>query len=109
MLPLLTCHPVIFSNSSPTFSSFPIPGRISHSPPYPLPPPPKAMSSGKKRASPGADEAKPALSDVELSEQDATKLAQLSREFNRIEIAVGAPFPPPHLLLYPKKANAVIR
>jgi template-activating factor I len=44
---------------------------------------------GVKRASPGADEEKNPLANVDLSEEDAKKLATTQRELQRVELALG--------------------
>lgn len=44
---------------------------------------------GVKRASPGADEEKNPLGDVELSDEDAKKLGDIQRSLQRVEIALG--------------------
>ncbi|KAJ7169487.1 hypothetical protein C8R46DRAFT_1088938 [Mycena filopes] len=44
--------------------------------------------AGIKRASPGADDEKNPLANVDLSEEDAKKLAQVQRELGRVELAL---------------------
>lgn len=45
--------------------------------------------TGTKRASPGADTEKNPLSNVELSDEDAAKLANLQNELARAELVLG--------------------
>lgn len=45
---------------------------------------------GVKRASPGAEDQKNPLGEVELSDEDAGKLQELQRHYARVELAVGA-------------------
>lgn len=45
---------------------------------------------GVKRASPGADEEKNPLSNVDLSEEDAKNLANAQRDLGRVELAMGS-------------------
>ena len=47
------------------------------------------MSKGTKRASPGAEEEKNPLSNVELSDEDAKKLTQIQRDLARAELILG--------------------
>lgn len=47
-------------------------------------------SKGIKRASPGAEEEKNPLGDVELSDEDAAKLQVVQRDTARTELALGA-------------------
>ncbi len=47
------------------------------------------FKGGVKRASPGADEEKNPLADVDLSEEDAQKLADTQRKLGRVELAMG--------------------
>ena len=44
---------------------------------------------GVKRASPGADEQKNPLGEVELSDEDARKLGDVEKVMQRAEIALG--------------------
>lgn len=44
---------------------------------------------GVKRASPGADEQKNPLGEVELSDEDARKLGDVQKVMQRAEIALG--------------------
>ena len=48
---------------------------------------------GVKRASPGADERKNPLGDVELSDEDAKKLQEVQKSIARTELILG-PSPP---------------
>ena len=50
------------------------------------------MAKGTKRASPGAEEEKRPLSDVELSAEDAEKLEKVQRELARVELILGEPW-----------------
>lgn len=45
---------------------------------------------GVKRASPGADEEKNPLSNVDLTEEDAKNLAKAQRDLGRVELAMGS-------------------
>lgn len=45
---------------------------------------------GVKRASPGAEEEKNPLGDVDITDEDAVKLQDLQRYYHRVELAVGA-------------------
>ena len=45
--------------------------------------------AGTKRASPGVDDAKNALSNVELSEADAEKLSAAQKDIQRVELVLG--------------------
>ena len=47
---------------------------------------------GVKRASPGADEEKNPLGDVDITDEDAVKLQDLQKYYHRVELAVGASF-----------------
>ncbi|KAF8213464.1 hypothetical protein K438DRAFT_1804026 [Mycena galopus ATCC 62051] len=47
-----------------------------------------APKTGVKRASPGADEAKNPLANVELGDEDAQKLAKVQRDLGRLELAM---------------------
>jgi template-activating factor I len=47
------------------------------------------MSKGMKRASPGAEEEKNPLSNVELSDEDAKKLTEIQRDLARAELILG--------------------
>jgi hypothetical protein len=47
------------------------------------------MSKGTKRASPGAEQEKNPLSNVELSDEDAKKLTQIQRDLARAELILG--------------------
>lgn len=49
-------------------------------------------SKGIKRASPGAEEEKNPLGDVELSDEDAGKLQVLQKDTARVELALGASY-----------------
>ena len=57
-------------------------------------------NKGVKRASPGADVEKNPLGDVDLSDEDASKLQVIQKDIARVELALGAysnhppPFPP---------------
>ncbi|KAJ7275406.1 hypothetical protein B0H12DRAFT_1087120 [Mycena haematopus] len=46
------------------------------------------MAKGVKRASPGADDAKNPLANVDLSDEDAQKLAKVQRDLGRLELAM---------------------
>lgn len=48
------------------------------------------MAKGTKRASPGADEEKNPLQNVELSDEDARKLQTIQRDLARVELVLGA-------------------
>ena len=45
---------------------------------------------GVKRASPGAEEEKNPLGDVDLTDEDAVKLQDLQKAYHRVELGVGA-------------------
>lgn len=45
---------------------------------------------GVKRASPGAEERKNPLGDVELSDEDAKKLQEVQKSIGRAELILGA-------------------
>ncbi|KIP01493.1 hypothetical protein PHLGIDRAFT_26985 [Phlebiopsis gigantea 11061_1 CR5-6] len=45
-------------------------------------------AKGVKRASPGAEEEKNPLGDVDLSDEDAVKLQELQRSYRRVELAI---------------------
>jgi template-activating factor I len=47
------------------------------------------MASGKKRASPGADEEKNPFRDVELSNEAAAKLQGIQKEIARVLLVLG--------------------
>ena len=47
-------------------------------------------SKGVKRASPGADVEKNPLGDVDLSDEDASKLQVIQKDIARVELALGA-------------------
>lgn len=47
-------------------------------------------AKGVKSASPGAEEEKNPLGDVDLSDEDAVKLQELQRSYRRVELAIGA-------------------
>lgn len=47
------------------------------------------MSSGTKRASPGADAGKSPIDNVELSEENAKKLQEIQRDLARVELVLG--------------------
>jgi template-activating factor I len=47
------------------------------------------MSSGKKRASPGADEEKSPLQNITLGDEDAQKLQAVQKDINRAELDLG--------------------
>ncbi|KAF7306606.1 SAC domain-containing protein [Mycena indigotica] len=49
---------------------------------------PKMAKAGVKRASPGADEEKNPLANVDLSEEDAKSLQQSQRDLGRVELAM---------------------
>jgi template-activating factor I len=49
------------------------------------------MASGKKRASPGADEEKSPVKIVELSDEDAQKLQDVQGDIARAELILGTP------------------
>ena len=51
-------------------------------------------TKGVKRSSPGAEEEKNPLGDVDLSDEDAVKLQELQRSYRRVELAIGASPPP---------------
>jgi template-activating factor I len=44
---------------------------------------------GVKRASPGADDEKNPLANVDLSEEDAKNLTKAQRDLGRVELAMG--------------------
>ena len=44
---------------------------------------------GIKRASPGADDEKNPLANVELKDEDAQKLQDIQKEIQRVELVVG--------------------
>lgn len=48
---------------------------------------------GVKRASPGAEEQKNPLGDVDITDEDAKKLQELQRNYHRVELGIGAPLP----------------
>lgn len=50
------------------------------------------MAKGTKRASPGADDEKNPLQNVELSDEDAQKLQTIQREIARVELVLGRSF-----------------
>lgn len=50
---------------------------------------------GVKRGSPGAEEQKNPLGDVDITDEDAKKLQELQRTYHRVELGIGAPRPPP--------------
>lgn len=45
--------------------------------------------SGKKRASPGADTEKNPLENTELSDENAQKLQEIQKQFERAELILG--------------------
>lgn len=47
------------------------------------------MTQGTKRSSPGAEEEKNPLSNVELNEDDAKKLTQIQRDLAHAELILG--------------------
>ncbi len=47
------------------------------------------MPKGTKRASPGAEEEKSPLQNVELSDENAKKLQEVQREIARAELVLG--------------------
>jgi len=47
------------------------------------------MTKGTKRSSPGADEEKNPLSNVELTNEDAKKLTQIQRDLAHAELILG--------------------
>ena len=47
------------------------------------------MAKGTKRASPGAEDEKNPLTEVELSDEDAEKLRNSQRDIARVELVVG--------------------
>lgn len=49
----------------------------------------KKTMSGIKRASPGAEDEKNPLGDVELTDEDAQKLQELQRDIARTELILG--------------------
>jgi hypothetical protein len=56
---------------------------------------------GVKRASPGVDEEKNPLGDVDITDEDAVKLQDLQKAYHRVELGVGA-----FLTQYGRNANA---
>jgi len=48
--------------------------------------------SGKKRASPGADEEKNPLEGVELGDEDAKKLQAVQKQIERVDLLIGRYF-----------------
>ena len=47
------------------------------------------MTKGTKRGSPGAEEEKSPLSNVELGDEDAKKLEAIQRDLARVELVLG--------------------
>jgi template-activating factor I len=50
------------------------------------------MGKGTKRASPGAEDEKSPLQNVELSDEDAGKLQEIQRDLARAELVLGKAF-----------------
>ena len=46
-------------------------------------------AKGVKRASPGAEEQKNPLGDVDITDQDAIALQDLQKAYHRVELAIG--------------------
>lgn len=47
------------------------------------------MAKGTKRGSPGAEEEKSPLAEVELGDEDAKKLTEIQRDLARAELVLG--------------------
>jgi hypothetical protein len=70
---------------------YPFPPSLASSPKKKTQSSRKMSNKGVKRASPGAEEQKNPLGEVELSDDDAKRLGEIQKVMQRAEIALGKP------------------